>query len=444
MVLSRNTRGCPSLVIRPSAYNDSTYGRGFILEFDASHAFSPSIGITREWSTRIGDTDHLSTGNFQASTAALYGCTVDASNNFYVTGTSGYGYTSPTVPSYTCQTTTPFGNAVVSKFNSNNHVVWSSYFGGNSVDVGYAITVDQTGNVYIAGNTGSDSIGTGVGIETKKLGTGYFQRYNLDSPGYGNGFIAEFSSGGSPKWGTYFGGNGLLVASAISIDAFNNLYVTGRMLTSVPLPISNVAGTFSQLSYTNGYGSTVGDAFLAAFSSASSNPDYVWGTYFGGDQAYGMCLTHVDNNYWLYLVGNLGGGYTPLVYPAGAYFQNTYFFQLDTVNGSGGTSFISQFQINPIIGSAGINNLPTSPDEIAVYPNPTMQNVMVQLNSSQDQNVEFMLYNLMGERVYDKTVTEQTGTIEQEINMSLLPNGIYLLKVNEGNKFLTQKIVKQN
>gem|GEM_PF-1773377 len=426
------------------SYNDSTYGTGFILEFNASHAFNPAIGITRKWATRIGDTDHLPTSNSLSSVAALYGCTVDASNNFYVTGAAAYGYTSPTTPIYPCNTTAPFVDAVVSKFNSNNQVVWSSYFGGSESDAGYAIDVDQSGNVYIAGNTSSDSVGTDIGIETKKLGTGYFQRHNKDYPGSGNGFIAEFSSSGSPKWGTYFGATGLLYPTSIAIDAFENLYVTGRLVDSIPLPVSNIAGTFSQLGYIQGNSNHIGDAFVAAFSSANSNPDYVWGTYFGGDQATGMCLTHVSNNYWLYVVGNIGSGYTPLVFPAGAYFQNTFFFQLDTLDGSAGTSFISQFNINPIVGPASVSPINSPIGEVSVYPNPTNQNVTVQFNTSQNENVEFMLYNLMGEMVYDKNVSEQAGIINQQINMYQLPNGIYLLKVNEDNKFMTQKIIKQN
>ena len=66
------------------------------------------------------------------------------------------------------------------------------------------------------------------------------------------------------------------------------------------------------------------------------------------------------------------------------------------------------------------------------------------MNLQQKQNVEFVLYNFLGQIIYDKNISEQSGVLNQEINISSLPNGIYLLKVNEGdNKYLTQKIVKQ-
>jgi type IX secretion system substrate protein len=73
-----------------------------------------------------------------------------------------------------------------------------------------------------------------------------------------------------------------------------------------------------------------------------------------------------------------------------------------------------------------------------------MGNVMVQTQLLQKQNVDFILYNTMGQIVYTQNIREQAGTINQEIDLSLLANGVYLLKVNEGAQYFTQKIVKQN
>jgi hypothetical protein len=46
--------------------------------------------------------------------------------------------------------------------------------------------------------------------------------------------------------------------------------------------------------------------------------------------------------------------------------------------------------------------------------------------------------------VYDKKLAEQSGTLNQEIDVSLLSNGVYLVMVNEGNKYYTQKIIKND
>jgi len=111
--------------------------------------------------------------------------------------------------------------------------------------------------------------------------------------------------------------------------------------------------------------------------------------------------------------------------------------------GPEGTSFISQFDLSPIV--TGLNTISDNEiDKINVYPNPTTSNTIVQMALTQNQEIEFILYNIMGEVVYDKKVSEQAGTINQEIDMASLSNGVYLLKVNEDNKYLTQKIIKQN
>jgi len=66
------------------------------------------------------------------------------------------------------------------------------------------------------------------------------------------------------------------------------------------------------------------------------------------------------------------------------------------------------------------------------------------MNLTQKESVEFILYNVMGQMVYEKNISEQGGLINQQIDLSLLSEGIYLLKVNEGNTYFTKKIIKQD
>ena len=62
------------------------------------------------------------------------------------------------------QTTNGSGNdAFVTKFDSGRNLVYSTYLGGNGTDYGYDIAVDDTGNVYITGNTPSDNFPTTAG-----------------------------------------------------------------------------------------------------------------------------------------------------------------------------------------------------------------------------------------------------------------------------------------
>ncbi len=109
----------------------------------------------------------------------------------------------------------------------------------------------------------------------------------------------------------------------------------------------------------------------------------------------------------------------------------------------GGTDSVGViFSFNYV--TAGINELKTNSEEVKVFPNPSNSSITVQLELTQKQDMEFVLYNSIGKVVYDKTLSEEQGLINQEINVSLLSEGLYLLKVNEGNQFFTKKIIKED
>jgi len=95
------------------------------------------------------------------------GIAVDANDSVYVTGsTESDGWVSggfdtsyyPGLP-----------DAFVAKLAGTGGHVWSTYLGGDGRDCGYGITVDATGNVYVAGETYSDDWVSG-GFDTSRDG----------------------------------------------------------------------------------------------------------------------------------------------------------------------------------------------------------------------------------------------------------------------------------
>ncbi len=92
--------------------------------------------------------------------------------------------------------------------------------------------------------------------------------------------------------------------------------------------------------------------------------------------------------------------------------------------------------------NAGVPQIIIGNEGVKVYPNPTSHQITVQMNAGQNQNLELEMYNMLGQRVYDQSLTDQNGMIYQQIDVSSLSDGIYLLKVNEGNNFYSKKIVK--
>jgi hypothetical protein len=252
--------------------HQAVFGGGtdaFLAKFDAN-------GI-KQWGTYYG-----SSGLDYA-----YSCNVDLSGNIFVSGetasSTGTFISSPG----SHQTNYGGGNsdAFLVKFNSSGIRQWATYYGGAiGYEFGYCCVSDANGNIYLIGATGSN---TGITIAT--LGS--------HQPTYGGGtfdaFIAKFNSNGIRLWGTYFGGVGVDVALAATIDGSGNIFVVGSTDTNTGTVIATVA---SHQFISGG----LEDAFLAKFDS---NGVRQWSTYYGGnaiDLGMGVSTDNIGN---VYLVG---------------------------------------------------------------------------------------------------------------------------------------------
>jgi hypothetical protein len=88
--------------------------------------------------------------------------------------------------------------------------------------------------------------------------------------------------------------------------------------------------------------------------------------------------------------------------------------------------------------SNGIENLNSSGDFVTVYPNPTVNELNIQNNST--QSVQFSLYNSLGVENIAKTLFNKNSVLE----VSAFSSGIYFYKIfNEGNFIATGKLIIQ-
>ncbi|MCH8902630.1 MAG: T9SS type A sorting domain-containing protein [Bacteroidetes bacterium] len=78
--------------------------------------------------------------------------------------------------------------------------------------------------------------------------------------------------------------------------------------------------------------------------------------------------------------------------------------------------------------------------DFKVYPNPTQGNLNIEISYSNYQQVRIQLYNILGEQLYYHNSQEQFG-LKHRLDMTGYANGIYLLKVDVGEKTLTRKII---
>ncbi len=76
---------------------------------------------------------------------------------------------------------------------------------------------------------------------------------------------------------------------------------------------------------------------------------------------------------------------------------------------------------------------------IEIYPNPTTSSFTITLNNSFSTfHSQLSIYDITGRVVHEQIITQQT----EIINQNLSP-GIYFVKVKEGERVETQKLVVQ-
>jgi len=116
-------------------------------------------------------------------------------------------------------------DACLTVFTPNGIRVFSTYFGGSEDEYAYAVTCDQSGNIFAAGSTESDDFPILNAFQKKR---GFF----VDA------WVAKFSSVGTPLWSTYYGGNSSEIAADAVCDNAGNVIIAGSS-GSTTLPILN-------------------------------------------------------------------------------------------------------------------------------------------------------------------------------------------------------------
>ena len=193
-----------------------------------------------------------------------YAITVDSDGNVYVAGYSGSAWGSP-ISDYTGGL-----EAFVTKLDRNGMRLWHTFLGNADRDWAYAISVDKTGNIYVAG----ESSGT------------WGNPINNFSGGR-DAFVAKLNNKGELQWNTFLGGNDFDYGFGIALDNVGNVYVTGFSYAAWGTPVNDFTG--------GAY-----DAFAAKLNG---NGVLQWNTFLGGTGGDEGEAIAVDKNGKVYVAG---------------------------------------------------------------------------------------------------------------------------------------------
>ncbi|MCB9255907.1 MAG: SBBP repeat-containing protein [Chitinophagales bacterium] len=374
---------------------------------------------------------------------------LDAANNVYV---SGYFQSTATLEqgAGTIDLVSTGDNDIfVAKYDENGGLAWAKGFGGLGNDRGEAISVDAFGNPYI----------TGAFTETIDLNPSA-GGFNLNSNGGMDGFIAAFNTNGNFTWGKNVGSTLMDYGTGISVDVFNNVYVTGDFSDTADLDpgvgVYEVVSNGSidifvmKLSCAPTYNTLSIDAcdsysFNGVVYTSNNNTatDTLVNAY-GCDSilTLDLTITSIDVN------TNLSGDTLSAVSTTATYQwmdcdNNTL------LSGENGQSFIASQTGNyavilsengcsdtsactSITISVGIRDLRYA--DLNIFPNPTSGKF--EIANMDYNNEDVLLYDLTGKLVLRMQASSKS------FDISNLEKGIYLLEIRRVDEILKAKLIK--
>ncbi len=251
------------------------------------------------------------------------GIAVDSNGNAYIVGnttSTDFNTVNPLQPGNRGQQ-----DVFAAKINQDGSgLVYSTYLGGRTTDVGNGIAVDGSGNVYLTGSTASSD----------------FIAVNPFQPIYGGGdfdaFVSKINVDGTAlAYSTFLGGSLAEVGNSVAVDPFGNCYITG-ITASTNFPLTN------PLQPDNRGGN---EAFVTKFNPEGSQ--LVYSTYLGGsndDRGYGIA---VDGLGQVYVSGATSSSDFNIQFPLLAYGGGTDVFVAKIISEGGFTLTPAIVELQP-------------------------------------------------------------------------------------------------
>lgn len=83
---------------------------------------------------------------------------------------------------------------------------------------------------------------------------------------------------------------------------------------------------------------------------------------------------------------------------------------------------------------------PTEANELLVYPNPFTDELTVHLLFPTDQSLPLQIFDMTGRQVFSSQIQ---GNIPARLGLESLSQGVYILRVWDGNRVVVKKVVRQ-
>jgi len=339
----------------PGAY-DTSYSPGgdvFVAKLSAS-------GTSLMWSTFLGGGEG-GTGS---------GIVLDTSGRPVITGYANAATFPTTAGTY--DPSWNGGNDVfVTKLSSSGaSLVWSTFLGGSGNDDGVALALAASGNVVVAGNTGSSNFPT--------TAAAYDPTWN----GQTDVFVSALSSGGtSLLWSTFLGGSDDEQVWDLAMDSYGSPVVAGVVSAAVSTDFPTTYLTFD--------GSFNGGGLDGFVSALWRDGDVLmWSSFLGGsgaDEVHSLALKASGDPVLTGVTDSPDFPTTP-----GSYRNN--------LNGSANDAFLAFLDIEDPTGVGDVA-APSLTSMLSCAPNPFGQSTRIRYSLARDAEVDVRVFDVLGRLV---------------------------------------------
>lgn len=345
------------------------------------------------------------------------------SGNIYVVGNSG-GYNMPLKTNNRIKKS-GFEEGIIVKFN-HNAALQASYFTHtrNNVDV----KLNPVFNfVMVCGIADSDMPVTCSGIYSCRnvcdtLTDGMFMMIHTDLSG--------------PAHASFIGGDGAVDGALDMEVGATGIVFIGGGTGSLTYPISTAtAGIYTQAQ--SGPADRE-DNFLTMLVPNMTNP--AWNTCLGTNTyetfttREAVSIAYDGKN--VYLCGHTGSLNN---FPKDAWYGFPTYYQPQS-GGFGSDGTITRFSLAPLYKYwVGQNEIIATENSLRVFPNPSNHQLTVKSEKFQNENLHYQIYNLVGQEML-----KGDYKINEQIDVSGLSNGVYIIIVNNKHQQFSTKFIKTN
>jgi hypothetical protein len=285
-------------------------------------------------------------------------------------------------------------NSFLVSLDNFSTIRWLKLIEGDLDELVTTLITDQQCNIYLSG------------ISDDKILKFDGRQFKLDTVGFYKSFYLKFSTEGEFKWAKSYTMVNEFGCCPMELDLDGNVYISGRYNT----PEYRIGGT---LLINKGHE----DIYLTKLDSTSHE---IWAKSIG---------THLEEEAYDIVTDGYGN-----LYITGAFSSDTIYFDNNfVINGVGldGDYFIAK------LGKSIVSAKNLEQNKLNLYPNPANDFIVIHFDFNKN-GVKFSLINLLGQQI---NALGECRTGELILNTSNIPNGVYLLQLNNHEATKVSKII---